>query len=169
MTLGIFKGCDNKYGWDAYIRIGLSFVMGDGRRTNFCDTHLGWIPMEPIDKGIFSGPKDKANQITRYERSDEAINRYESTQTIQSDLDITAGGVAQIIRDKKRNTTDFWLFGPLLLNGVAYGSLVAELEGFVKPKGHHKFTLSMRRRARRRSWGNPMRTDTGLSFRKTTG
>lgn len=43
---------------------------------------------------------------------------------------VDRGGVAQVIYTD-RNTYDCWLFGPLRLDGSgAYGSLVADLEGF---------------------------------------
>lgn len=140
MTLKVFQHCDNKYDWNAYIRIGLYYGMRDGSRVNFCDVHFGWIPGEPVERGIFSGPKDSTNQITRYARSKEAIERYREKGDVRSDLALTAGGIALLTHSKTRNTFSIWMFGPVLSEGVAYGSLVAELEGFELGKHGHKWT-----------------------------
>ncbi len=155
MTLEIFKKCESKYDWFAYIRFGLYFVMRDSSRKNFCDVHLGWLPTEKIDRGIYSGPKDKVNEITRYNRSDEAVTRYENKQQVHSDLDITAGGAAKIVYSKDHKATDIWLFGPLLLNKVPFGSLVAELEGFVTPKTQYKETPIDEKTGAKRKSGDP--------------
>jgi hypothetical protein len=140
MTLKIFRQCDSKYDWDAYIRFGLYYVSRSGERSNFCDIHLGWIPGDPIDVGVYSGPKDAMNQITSYDRSQEAVKRYKDDRKVHSDLVLTAGGRAKFVHSNKRKTMDIWLFGPLISEGVAYGSLVAELEGLELPKTGHKFT-----------------------------
>jgi hypothetical protein len=138
--LKIFRKCDSKYDWVAYIRFGLYYMFRNGERSNFCDIHLGWIPGDPIDEGVYSGPKDAVSQITRYDRSGEAVRRYKDDQRVRPDLALTAGGRAKFVRSNKRTTMDIWLFGPLLSEGVAYGSLVAELEGLELPKTGHQFT-----------------------------
>jgi hypothetical protein len=134
MTLKTFQKCDNKYDWMAYIRIGLYFVTKKGERQNFCDIHLGGIPKEVTQNGIFSGPKDSTKDITRLGRSQAAQKRYFLEGKVNSDLDLSAGGQAKPFVNKDTKTLDVWLFGPLLLEGVPYGSLVARLEGFEFPK-----------------------------------
>jgi hypothetical protein len=140
MTLKIFQNCDNKYDWQAYTRIGLYYAMRDGSRTNFCDVHVGWLPGEAMDRGVFSGPKDKTNQITRYARSKDAIERFKDNGEVRTDLTLKEGGIARLLFSRTRNTMNVWMFGPLVSEGVAYGSLVAELTGFEYPKTGHKFT-----------------------------
>jgi len=122
----------------AYIRIGLYYVTKKGERQNFCDVHLGGIPSEVTQRGIFSGPKDSANQITRLGRSKAAQERYFLEGKVNSDLDLSAGGQARPLVNKELNVLDVWLFGPLLLENVAYGSLVARLEGFQFPKATYQ-------------------------------
>ncbi len=134
MTLKTFQKCDNKYDWSAYIRIGLYYVTKKGERRNFCDVHLGGMPNEVTIKGIFSGPQDSANDISRLTRSQAAQKRYFLEGTVNPDLELTAGGQARTFVNSELKTLDVWLFGPLLFEGVAYGSLVARLEGFVFPK-----------------------------------
>ena len=134
MTLKTFQKCDKRYDWYAYIRIGLYFVTKPGERQNFCDIHLGGIPSEITLNGIFSGPTDSANTITRLTRSQAAQKHYFLEGTVNSDLDISAGGQAKPFVNKDTNSLDVWLLGPLLLEGAPYGSLVARLEGFVFPK-----------------------------------
>jgi len=141
MTLKTFQKCDNKYDWSAYIRIGLYYVTKKGERQNFCDIHLGGLPSEITLRGIFSGPKDSANTITRLTRSQAAQKRYFLEGTVNPDLDISAGGQAKSFVNKETNTLDVWLFGPVLLEGVPYGSLVARLDGFVFPKATHQNKL----------------------------
>jgi hypothetical protein len=114
--------------------------MRDGERTNFCDVHFGWVPGDPIDRGVYSGPKEAVNEITRYARSHEAIARYRDKGEVRSDLALTAGGIATLVHSHKRKTFDVWMFGPLLFEGAAYGSLVAELTGLELGKHGHKFT-----------------------------
>jgi hypothetical protein len=141
MTLKAFQKCDNKYDWFAYIRIGLYYVMCTGQQTNFCDIHFGWLPGEAIDLGAYSGPKEAVNEITRYDRSRDAVARYrDNPWNVHSDLELSAGGRAKMVYSRKRKTPDVWLFGPLLSEGVPYGSLVAELDGFEFGKSGHKFT-----------------------------
>jgi hypothetical protein len=140
MTLKAFQGCDNKYDWGAYLRIGLYYEMRTGGRTNFCDVHFGWTPTNGIHNGAYSGPNDSVNHITRYERSQDAVNRYQANRDIHSDLALSAGGRAKLVYSHKRKAPDVWLFGPVLHEGVPYGSLVAELEGWQAPKEGHKFT-----------------------------
>ena len=53
---------------------------------------------------------------------------------------MTAGGRTKLLYSHRRKAPDAWLFGPLLHEGVPYGSLVAELEGWKAPKEGHKFT-----------------------------
>ena len=146
MTLKTFQQCNNKYDWYAYIRIGLYLVNKRGERVNFCDVHLGGLPAQDgnmLIQGVYSGPKDSANQITRLERSKEAKSRYFLEGKVNSDLDISAGGVARLIFGKvNKNQKDLyiWLLGPLLFEGTAYGSLVAQLSGWVNPKATHQWT-----------------------------
>jgi hypothetical protein len=138
MTLKSFKQCDNKYDWMAYIRIGLYYVTKKGERQNFCDIHLGGIPSEITQRGIFSGPKDSANQITRMGRSKAAQERYFLDGKVNSDLELSAGGVVRPLVNRDEKSLDVWLFGPLLFEGVAYGSLVARLVGFEFPKATYQ-------------------------------
>src|SRR5262249_52325583 len=111
-----------------------------GTRTNFCDIHLGWVPGQAIDMGVFSGPKDATNDITRHARSAEAAKRFRVEQKVNSDLALTNGGIAKFLHSKKRDSMDVWLFGPLLFDNLPYGSLVAELKNLQLPKVGHKFT-----------------------------
>ena len=134
MTLEVFRKCDAKYDWFAYVRFGLYYVSRGGERTNFCDIHFGWLPTEPIDYGVFSGPKDSTKDITRYGRTQEAIRRYDRDHKVHSDLVLSGGGRAKLVQNSKRKTIDVWLFGPVLFEGVGYGSLVAELAGLELPK-----------------------------------
>jgi hypothetical protein len=140
MTLKAFEKCDNDYDWGAYIRIGLYYVKRTGQRTNFCDIHFGWTPTNGIRNGAYSGPKDSVNDITRYERSQSAVARYQDKREVQSDLALTAGGRTTLVYSHRRKAPDVWLFGPLVHEGVPCGSLVAELEGWKAPKEGHKFT-----------------------------
>jgi len=130
--MGYFDKCDGKYDWMAYIRIGMYFVAKNGQRRNFCDIHLGGTPGggELLKSGVYSGPQDSANQITRHERSVAAKNRYFLEGWVHESLDLSAGGVAKLLNNRDRKTFDAWLLGPLLFEGAAYGSVVAALTGF---------------------------------------
>jgi hypothetical protein len=155
MTLKIFQQCDKKYDWQAYMRIGLYYVMRDGSRTNFCDVHVGWLPGEGINRGVYSGPKDKANQITRYARSKEAIERFKDNGEVRADLALQSGGIVRLLYSRTRKTMNIWMFGPLVSEGVAYGSLVAELSGFEFAKHGHKFTPINRKTGKERETSDP--------------
>ncbi len=134
MTFQIFRKCDPKYDWFGYVRFGFYYVSRSGERANFCDIHFALRPEESIDDGIYSGPKDAMKQIDRYDRSQDAVARYKRDQKVHSDLEVMRGGHAKLVHSNKRKTMDIWLLGPLLSEGVAYGSLVAELTGLELPK-----------------------------------
>jgi hypothetical protein len=140
MTLNTFQRCDKDYDWGGYIRIGLYYVKRTGQRTNFCDVHFGWIPTNGIHNGAYTGPTASVNDMTRYERSQDAIARFQANREVRSDLGLTAGGRAKLVYSHRRKAPDVWLFGPLLHEGVTYGSLVAELEWWKPPKEGHQFT-----------------------------
>lgn len=138
MTLQTFQQCNKKYDWMAYIRIGLYFVTQKGERKNFCDIHLGGLPSEVTLKGVFSGPTDSANDITRLARTEAAQKRYFLEGEVNSDLELNAGGLARTFFNRDEKALDVWLFGPLLFERVAYGSLVARLTGFEFPKSTYE-------------------------------
>jgi hypothetical protein len=90
-------------------------------------------------QGVYSGPTDSSNQIKRLERSKEAKERYFLEGKVNSDLDLSAGGIARLLFSHKAPTqVTIWLLGPLLFQGTAYGSLVAQLEGFQSLKYKHE-------------------------------
>ena len=138
MTLKTFQQCNKTYDWMAYIRLGLYFVTKKGERQNFCDVHLGGLPSEATLKGVFSGPQDSTNDITRLARTQAAQKRYFQEGKVNSDLELSNGGQAHTFWNKEFKSLDIWLFGPLLFEGVAYGSLVARLEGFQYPKSTYQ-------------------------------
>ncbi|MCP5159240.1 MAG: hypothetical protein H6975_07425 [Gammaproteobacteria bacterium] len=142
MAANLFKNCDKRYDWFAYMRIGLYYFTRHGESINFCDIHLGGVPPELISKsGVYSGPKDSPNQIKRFERKQSEKDRYIYQNIVHSDLELTTGGVAQpIVINKAKKMMDIWLFGPLLFEGAPYGSLIVELTGLDLPESRHRFS-----------------------------
>jgi hypothetical protein len=138
MTHPLIKQCDKNYDWIAYIRVGLYLVARNGYRTNFCDIHLAGLPDEI--KGImFSGPKDAMKDVNRFERTDKEQIRYLVQGSVSPAPGVAEGGYAKTYIDRDKKTVRVWLFGPLLFQNVAYGSLVADLNGMVMPKMRHEF------------------------------
>jgi hypothetical protein len=101
-------------------------------------------------KAWYSGPMESVSQIKTLERSQLDKDEYARYKNVSPDLDIDAGGHALVVEayktgpgsPKLQHFSDFklkplvqkepayiWLFGPLLLNNDAYGSLYVELTG----------------------------------------
>src|SRR5262249_40490371 len=66
--------------------------------------------------------------------------RYRTSGIVKADLALEQGGIAKLVYVDKKKVSDLWLFGPLVLDGTAYGSLMVELGGFEDPQGGDKFT-----------------------------
>jgi hypothetical protein len=118
-------------------------------------TKAGADSDERMEKGVYSGPKDSARQVNQLDRSGRVQYQYDVYDQVNSDLDLAAGGWARLLKNEKRQAFDAWLFGPLLFEGMACGSLVVELDGLEVPKGSHKFSSIDEKTGKLRSHKDP--------------
>lgn len=134
--------CGNYCGLKAfdYARFGLYYLMKSNRRLNFCDVHLQWTDGASINLGdaYYSGSEDSMNDIQNVGRTQKDMDRYADTDRAPESLDLDNGGKAYLIRGKKDDTFDIWLFGPLRFQEASYGSLVVELKGLMPPRTMHR-------------------------------
>ena len=123
----------------AYLRLGFYYELRDkGKWFNFCDYHRVWSgyasarnsPLSDF-KYYFTGPKDSVNGIKSWDRDRIYRSVFNQNHADQmSAMDIDMGGIGYMVGRKKRHTHDCWLFGPIRFDGVVYGTLLVEIQGF---------------------------------------
>ena len=135
-TNPIFKNLDNKYEWYAYTRIGLYYTTRSGKRINICDVHLGGLGPESMSGGFYTGPKNSPDQIKTFKRSEQEVfwGDHWDDGSDPDNLGLSGGGLAHALSPKNSNKLHLWLYGPIMLNRVPYGSLVAVLYDMEFPK-----------------------------------